>query len=552
MGAPQRGRLRRDGRVGKAVRSTDDARRDAASGDAESPRDAALPIAFARRVLATYDAPAYSPLHDRGLWIFAGVVALLTYGSELFSFSLSIDEELVTLPPHWLAWMLLGRWGHAAMMYVTPPFGGIPFIGTLIFCVGLAAAAVLFSALVADGRARAFAFVAAFVSCPIWPHIAEFNTFSWGFAIGLVLCAAALLSLRVEGKGAMATAALLLAYAIAIYQTIAALFAVVAALRFVLRCASDDDSVARPRVAELMRAALAAIFGVAVYSAITKAFLVTGIAQRAQIETYLHLSDLLRGDAGTRLKILERIKAIVAGTDPAYLDWGGAVLCVAWLGLAAVVWRLAFTGTIRVRARIGAVATLAGAFALALSPIVVSSGAIPMRALVALPALYAFCAACAFTLVARRNRLSWALLAFAVATNIWISVSLFYSDSLARQRDALVAAALIPRIETVGRNNSKTAIRLSMSGTIHYENFGPFHRVEVFGESMFGHDEGNIWRVVEYLKLMGLKNVTAVSLSSVPAARTAVDSMPVWPDPRSVALVDGVVVVKFGDPSYSQ
>ena len=69
--------------------------------------------------------------------------------------------------------------------------------------------------------------------------------------------------------------------------------------------------------------------------------------------------------------------------------------------------------------------------------------------MLAVPAAYAFLAAWAFGRHRLLDTVCSVALGLALLNNTWISTSLFYTDTLARQRDAVLAAALIPQIEAI-------------------------------------------------------------------------------------------------------
>ncbi|MFA6954575.1 MAG: glucosyltransferase domain-containing protein [Thermoanaerobaculia bacterium] len=514
-------------------------------------------IAATRRVFARLDAAGYNPLRDRWLWIAAGLISLLCYGYEISSFSLSIDEELHSFQQAatWKAWLTQGRWGMALITYLIPPMGGLPFLPTLLFCVGLSFSAVLFSASLRTDRRAAFVFVALFVSCPIWPHIGEFNTFSSGFVIGLALCAAAALVTYGQGMRGAILAGILLTVSIAIYQTLVLNYmaiVMIVALRGIPEESSSTRSDRSGLQTLLFLPAGIATASLVLYVAISKLALFATGSALTYIQDWLQVSELLTAQNAGRSRMLAKSWALLSGSDPAYLGSGPVVLLLSWMGVAAAIWKLFSFGATSASRRLAEIGVVLGAVALALTPVVLSSGRIPIRALVAFPLVYAVLACGAFLRYRLANAVCWFLIVLAVLTNSWIATSLFYSDTMARQRDAQVAATLIPRVEALGRTKPGSTIRLTMAGTMAYKSSGTFYRVEIFGTSFFEHNGGNIWRVVQYLKLMGLENVSPVGLTEIPASISRIESMPVWPDPESVALIDGVVVVKFGDITDSQ
>ena len=74
------------------------------------------------------------------------LMALLVYGVELGSFTLSIDEEeAVYEPASWKVWLSQGRWGMALLLKLLPNFTYIPYLATLLFCTLLGLPSVYFA-----------------------------------------------------------------------------------------------------------------------------------------------------------------------------------------------------------------------------------------------------------------------------------------------------------------------------------------------------------------------------------------------------------------------
>jgi len=120
-------------------------------------------------------------------------ICLLTFGFELTHFTLSIDEEIHSFDPQiWRVWLAQGRWGMAGLTYFLPyQISTLPFLATAIFCAGLSISSVLLATKLMTHRIAQILFVSLTVSCPIWPHLVEFNTISAGIGLGLVACSMA-------------------------------------------------------------------------------------------------------------------------------------------------------------------------------------------------------------------------------------------------------------------------------------------------------------------------------------------------------------------------
>jgi len=504
--------------------------------------------ASVRRLVGEFDSLDYNPLRDARLWLIASLTALLVYGSEISSFTLSIDEELSGFQREglWAAWLRQGRWGMALLTFVTPPLSATPFLPTLVFCAGLAASAVLLAGQFIASRREAFCFVAMFISCPTWPHIGEFNTFSWGIGIGLCACTLALWFGRSGGTVGAAHAAVLLAFSIAIYQSFILIYVAAVLLHYGLAESRRSQS---PRaLAGLIGGCVA---GIALYYLVLKATSFW-FAGSGYVESWVKLAELLGPDSRGRERVVERLVGLMAGGDSIYLGWGYAALLLPWIGLLAFTWRLARNGSETPLARLFCVGAVVVAGAAVLSPVVVSAGRVAVRSLVAFPLLYAALSSFSFRLKTRASVGLLSLLIWSVFVNSWIAASLFHSDRLARDKDAALAAALIPRIEAVGRPRFENFIPITVVGAWRHPPGGPYYRAEIFGTSFYEHGGGSPWRVAQHLRLLGMSNLRPVPLASIPESIEAIEAIPAWPAEGSVAVVNNVLVVKFGDLTYPQ
>jgi hypothetical protein len=91
-----------------------------------------------------------------------------------------------------------------------------------------------------------------------------------------------------------------------------------------------------------------------------------------------------------------------------------------------------------------------------------------------------------------------------------------------------------------------------VSGFHQFPYAGKIRAVEMYGVSFFEHDGGSAYRMSYYWRVLGIEGFSPHVLSEVPAAQAAAATMPDWPAPDSVKLVDGVVVVRFGAPTPGQ
>jgi hypothetical protein len=494
----------------------------------------------------------------RLLVVFAIFAALLTYGYEIGNFSLSIDEEIHSFNSDiWRAWISQGRWGMGVLVYVLPHgLSFIPFLSTFLFAVGLGLSAVALSTVVASGREGAIAFTGIFVTSPIWLHIGEFNTFSWGFSIGLMVTAVAVRHIDAGGARNSVIAGVCMSFAAAVYQALFILYLTAALLICIKKewgmAASRNSSVFGRNVPLLSDVFKSVITAMAIYFLANQIFMYWSQASLAHVDNFVNLSAYTNGGGEAALiRVIHRTKGLLFGTDSTFLGAGTVSLSLFWIGMLLVI-KNQFDSSIPILAKIYVAALSAGALLLAMSLILLSAGLyIPTRALIAFPLLYAVLSALAFA-YKRGRRLLWLLFCAAVFINVYIANSLFYADHVARQRDSVMAARLIDRIEDVGRGAFGEKVPLVIVGHWQHEPGGPAIRVEVFGESFFEHDGGDPHRIAAYLRLLGCRGLAPLPITEIRDDLQDIKLRPSWPAKESVFRTTRAVVVKLSEPSFEQ
>lgn len=491
------------------------------------------------------------------LIIYSFTVALLVYGGELANFTLSIDEEIHSFNlESWSDWIRQGRWGMGVLVYVMPQgLSTIPFLPTFLFIIGLCFSSIIFSRILSVSGYDSLVFVGVFVSSPIWLHIAEFNTLSWGFSLGLFVTATASKYIDAGGAKNALLAGVLMGFSLAVYQAFLVMYLMVA----FLACIKEEWS------APVMRSnsfilrvfnsqsiiALSVVISVFVYYSLNSVFLYFSNADIVYLDNFVKFSSYFGDGRATAIaSVVSQLKGLLFGGAKTFLDVGVASLFLFWLGGVLVLWRV-FDRRVSIVSKIYILVLSVSVFLLAVSLIILSAGIIPLRALVAFPILYAVLSALAINFFDKAGSKLLVLLVV-LFSNIYIAHSLFYADQVVRQRDLIMATRLIERVEDVGRTAFGENIPIVVVGQWRHEEEGPALRVEIFGASFFEHDGGNPYRVAAYLRLLGLRGIKPLSISELRNEMNFIHSKPSWPDKESVFLAERAVVIKLSEPSYSQ
>ena len=501
------------------------------------------------------------------LTVFTIFLLLLLYGYEIFNFSLSMDEELYgskTLltvgnttmldktyeTDWWLLAIAQGRWAMGLLDRVFPPIGDIPMISTVLFCAGLGVSACVLARVLFRQTSAQYAFVGIFVSSPLWPHVVEFNISSWQVGIGNVLITAALLFFVSKRRFGWIWAASLLAVATGIYQSLYTSFLTLLCLQqlsVLLGTAPIDLSGDREGFPWL-RSVLIAAGGLLGYVAVGRLLLAALSLKLTYVQRYVMLADFRTNPSAALAKTLQRAWQLLSGTDPIFLGHGYVLMILPLVGLLIVLIHLVWHAPLRRPQRLLGGAILAAAIVLSLSLLVVSAGTVPTRALTSWIAISAFLGGAAFSYSGRFKKPLYGALAATLLVSIWVSVSLLYTDHIARQRDQVLAVRIMTRVDNLLPNPPPGGIPFFVVGAVPAKAEGPFRKLDVFGDSFFDatHEGGSPWRIAAYLRILGIDTLEPHSLEEAAPYRPAIEAMPVWPAAGSVAMVDRFLVIKLG------
>lgn len=488
------------------------------------------------------DHPAFLYFRDRILITVTTIIIFAVFGEKIFVFCLGIDGEFYSFTSQhfWLNWISQGRWAMGLMVKLFPPFSAMPIFAPALFCAGLVTAGMMLAPLLAENRRQAILFIGLFVANPLWAHIIQFDTLSWGIGVGLV-CVTWSLWLLHDGKYVLA--ALFLTFATGIYQSFLFLF-VAAAIPL---CISNPGFWRSPASRVSWRMALGVIVSAAAFNtAVAKLALILTHQKLTYITGYLH-SEILSFPFISFVvfnRVLHFSGSLFLGTNSTYLGWGAAVLLPLWIGVGIGIVRLWQSGKGGNRAT-GFASVLALGATLFL-PLYFTANSLPLRALVMVPYLQALLAFNAFR-AARFAPAQWCLWGYGLAVSAWICTALSYSNEIAFRRDVIMGTRLMSRIEAVGRPAFGSRLPIALVGHWTHQNEGMAYRVEMAGDSFFEHDDGNVFRVRDFLKYLGLQGVVGVPLAHVWNEKAAITAMPSWPAENSVAVVGDVIVVKLGD-----
>ncbi len=504
---------------------------------------------------------------DRRVTVFAFALPVLLFAVELTHYTLSMDENTMQFapsPPR--LWAEQGRWGMALLTAVTPPISSIPLLAPALFCVGLSVSALLLSSLVATSRLESFVFIGFFAASAVWPNLVEFNTLSWGIGVALVALAVALHALATITPSRVAVAVVLLAVALGVYQTVFLLvipMVVAVHLRSPMFLAAPTADQGAPTAAPTAPGTgHRSAFGgrmertllLVLINAVTLDLLVQMVVLRVlgahltYVEQYLRIGQFL--DPGLRAAAvrnsLESVAELLGLAGTVYGGWGPAFLLLPWIGaLAGPVAVFARRG-LGARQRVRGVVALGVVAGCLVVPATVAAGSFPARSMLALPSLAALWALNAVRIWPRPHVLWRVLLAVTVYVSCWHTATLFMADQVARERDAVMAARVMDRIDALRPAGVTGPVPFAAFGTWTFEHSGTARASGYFGSSLFDLRYSNLPSLAAYLRIEGERGLDPVELSTLRPQAAQLEAMPAWPAPGSVARVNGVIVLRLG------
>lgn len=464
-------------------------------------------------------------------------VGVVVHGYVLTHLTFSIDEELVwqTRDPR-AQWLDQRRWGMYLIQSYLLPLAIYPFTSAALAIVLLSLSAVLVVDRDESPRAAKAVFCFLFVAFPTFAHIQSFEYMGAlvAFAVLLVVLAERLVgSADVPAPRFLLPALAALTIATAAHQSLVFVFPTLV-LFSLARAAFGDRLSFLGAVRRLAVAGGVAVAAVAAFYAVSYMW---GLQSNGYVEGYF------RWGSQKPSEILSMLYAaalpFLIGTPLTY-----AVVPTALVPLVALP-------VLALRKKSPGL-TAGLVFALALSALLVHLAFgtwMSSRSMMSAPFAFAGLWYLLFREGAPVLRLG--ILVF-TGYVIVIDSSLLSRASLAQEltykSDVLVASRVLDRIYDVDPRIASDGTPIAFVGKLNPPRSYLFVIDEEFGGSFWEWDAGNPYRMYLFLQSLGLPTTVQIAAPQEwPRARTLARQMPAWPDEQSVALRDGLVIVKLSD-----
>lgn len=478
------------------------------------------------------------------------LVIISTYGYELFSFHLTIDEENAanSIGPS-ISYLPSGRWGLFLFTKLILNNPVIPFLpSALTLLLFVVSAMIILKTLGIQNKTELFLLVLLFVCWSGLAYIISFSTINWLIGIGYLCIATCFVLLCNPSKLIKYLASIPTAIILSIYEPL--LVPLVLTLLLHLLYKSNADKKDSFRLCRDFLIVLA--LGYLVYFCIQRLFFYI-----FKIEPSLYSSHYFYNSIENLrwylIKITHLAYNVLVGDSsfygiairslPIFLLFAGILILVThykhrekvgnyilFLSLLVIFTLLPFIGGI------------------------LTKGYIPYRSLLGVPVFLMGWAALALKYARPSAKLALGILALFTLFQFASSANhLFASSAFAYEEDKLLAYQLVGRIEEEKARTSSPQVQyLEMIGFVERPSTPLVSRIENIGASFFGWDGGHSERVVNFLRVLGYSSPEALPDNLRAEFVTRGMQMPVWPTPGSVLIDGNTLLVKFSPYSRTQ
>jgi len=475
------------------------------------------------------------------LFLFSFSLAILTYGFALTNFTLSIDNEIPILSNFGLD---LGRWGQNLIRYHL--FNGhlqyFSFILSLfLFSISAAKIASLFK----FENLSAYFFCALFITFPQISYQVIFSMMADVAGLGILISvySVELFLKALETKTIIKktllfwTVALILMFALSIYQV---LILVPITIYLILFFQKTFDDTFKLNL-ELKKTF---IFGGILIASVIFYYLSVKIIC-PPIENGGYLSSYTTGNSDNAFSnFLTLLKNNLEGS--AY--YGEKLYFL--VSLLVIILTIKFL--LNKRYFIYRFLIL---FFLILSPFVVSyfitNGYHPPRLYLTSNIVFAFIIVFALNQFKSiyYNTSKIIVVVLIIITNIYFVTNLFYTANRIYRHDKKIAEKIDYTIQTKYPNFATTEKFVYFYGYFPYEYHQKFRlqNSEIFGGSYYNWDNGNNYRINKFFEVADIAEYKMIDTKEkFDMIKDSIDKMPIWPDYKSVKMIDNVVIVKLG------
>lgn len=471
------------------------------------------------------------------------------------NFFLSVDDEMGAFRTDASVWIADGRWTAFLVERFVFPQPVLPFAPNLFFYVCLAVSYIF----ILRAHQLRLTWVTGLAYCvfivhPIWWFIGEFYSNIPSTAIGVLSVSVAIYLYSTMGSAArsrryqvlaVCSSSLLLAIAIGAYQSLVMLYLAMGlgVILFELKNRLADEDV--PVKAVLNRVGfllLSLLIGLGIYLVINKIAQALYPSDRGYIEGFLRINELISDPLGVVGLVGRAMWRTYTGSSDVYGVSFSSAAYAAAMGIVFAMTQKTWKASAWMAFLV--VGLLVAPFLLHF----VAGESVPLRTMLAVAyiswVVVILTMEHAGLIRAIGAGVSLILLGQMVVVNGQYSASTMLSTT----HDRLTAEALYSRMAQIDKTfDRNAAIKIDIYGQLPFSTLYPSPQSSTMGASFFNWDNGNMSRMLTYMRLLGYANALPLEDSARIASTSRFDGMPIWPAADSVRLEEGIYYIKLSN-----
>lgn len=494
--------------------------------------------------------------HNRGIIIWSFLLAIFSFGYELFNFSLSPDEEINSFREAGEAnvYLNVGRWGIFFLNQLLSPESILPYFPFLISITCLAISSILIITRFKMNFFAMLVFSIIFISHPIHSYYLGFNTSNMYYGIGMVLTVLAFLAYSsvVSNQRPRLLLSLLsvilLMFGISFYQSHLAFFLVLCLFFLFYHQYQNPEFPPRKTFTNILFAIAIGVIAVILYQFINLAskYIILGRISGISNE---YLDKMF---AWGKKPIIEIIGSLYTGL-PKYFTgknfYGGISAQTVIVIIPLIIYYILkiyapFKNKLFIILMI--IILLFTPFTIVL----LNGMPLPVRTLMAFPLMLGLLWAFGYDYSARWFKNLMLLFAFYILiNNTFINTRLFYASKVSWEADRNMAVRISNRIYDLDLPENKSTIPVVFVGSYQHPSNVLFLRSDIHGASFFMWDNGASYRIRAFFKTLGITNLNIIDYSYAQHLSGEISKMPSWPDKGSVKMIENIIIVKLSEPT---
>ncbi len=495
-------------------------------------------------------------LQKLAIIIIAFLLAIFSYGYELFNFTLSIDDETGSFlsASETINHILTGRWGSYFLNFFLSPHAVLPYFPILLSLCSLVIVAILFTTSEKFSLSASIIFSIIFITHPLHSYYLAFNTPFFG--IGMALATLAYVVVRssvthqLHQHALWLLATLLLTFALSIYQALLSFFMVLSAYLIFNQFFIKKDGlklICRGTVIPLAFITIGSLILFKTGDIVVKYLFL----YEMPIKKFEYIDSMIFYGTEPLLTTLMRLAWHIVKFTFGIGSFGGEVGIAqntVFLMLGIITYRILRDKTNHFNRKSVAIILLFAILIAAFSVSLAIGNPMPPRTYMAIPLMVAILWWLVAGYSGRLLRIGLLIAALIIlVNNTYINTRLFYASYVSWQADRDLAIRVLDRVEQLNPPFVEGKIRVAVAGPHQYETNELFFSSDTHGASFFEWGKGRTKRIESLYKTMGINHLSVISIKNISNCSDTILKMPFWPIAGSVRLCDSVVVVNFSN-----